>query len=436
MFDLLLKKTELHVYSILPFFGFLIGIIITIIFLFYYFFSKNKIFLCLAFLALAASFYNFCLIHLFVVKDMDQIIIYFKLYFLSTIFLILAFIFSVYKVIERPLDKYILITGALVAILIIINFTLFPKNSIMKIKDQYRFSLNLFYNLFLFLEYSVLIYGLYLLRRNTENIRNNISIPIFVKSAFYGIFFIFLLVVTDVLVISGVINIPPLLPAGFIIYLLFLLFEVSKNQVIYYDILKNNYLQTIMGLTDLLDSRDQYTSKHAYRVSRYATFLAGKLDLDKNRIQYLKIACLLHDIGKINVPDKILLKKGKLTKEEWRLIKKHSEEGESILELVNFLQEEAKLVRTHHERSDGKGYPDEVNEDELPVESQLLSISDAFDAMTSDRPYRKKFSLIKVLKKLNRAKGSQFSKRMVDLFIENWTNIVDIYKDFKKTDNM
>ncbi len=436
MINLLIKNIELHTYSILPFFSFLIGIIIAVTFLYFYFFSKNNVFLYLTCLILAASFYNFCLFHLFAVKDINQIIIYFKLHFLSISLLILAFIFFIYKIIERHFDKYIFFISILGVILIFINFTLFPESSIIKIKNRYGFSLNLFYNLFLFMGYSALISGIYLLRKNTENIKNNINIPIFVNYIFYGIFCFFLFVITDVLVIIGVINIPPLLPAGFIIYWLFLLFEVSKNQVFYSKILKDNYLQTIMGLIDLLDSRDHYTIKHAYRVSRYAALLANKLGINEDRKQNLKIACLLHDIGKIGIPDKILLKKGKLTKEEWKIIKKHPEEGESILKLVPFLREEAKLVGTHHERSNGKGYPDRINENELLVESQLISISDTFDAMTSDRPYRKKFPLLAVLKELNRVKGKQFSKEIADLFIKNWISITNLYKKFKENDNI
>ncbi len=436
MINLLIKNIELHTYSILPFFSFLIGIIITIIFLYYYFFSKNGVFLYLTYLILAISFYNFCLFHLFAVKDINQIIIYFKLHFLSISLFMLTYIFFIYRIVERPADKYIVLIIISIAILIIINFALFPEDSIIRINNQYKYSLDLFYNLFLFMGYSVAIYGLYLLRRNTDNIKNNINIPMFVKSIFYGIFCILLLLITDILVILGKINIPPLMPAGFIIYLLFLLFEVLKNQVLYYKILKDNYLQTIMGLIDLLDSRDHYTIKHAYRVSRYAALLANKLGINEDRKQNLKIACLLHDIGKIGIPDKILLKKGKLTKGEWQIIKKHPGEGESILKLVPFLREEAKLVETHHERSNGKGYPDRINENELLVESQLISISDTFDAMTSDRPYRKKFPLLAVLKELNRVKGKQFSKEIVDLFIKNWISLTNLYKKFKKIDNI
>ena len=163
--------------------------------------------------------------------------------------------------------------------------------------------------------------------------------------------------------------------------------------------------------------RDQYTERHSVNVTRLSVRTAQSMNLTPGEIECLEISSILHDIGKIAIPDNILLKPGSLTDEEYDTIKTHPEIGENILKSIKLFETERKIVRHHHERWDGKGYPDGLSGKEIPLLSRILSVADAYDAMTSDRPYRKGLPVEKAIGELRRNTGTQFDKEIVDAFI-------------------
>ncbi|SHH49032.1 HDIG domain-containing protein [Caloranaerobacter azorensis DSM 13643] len=186
--------------------------------------------------------------------------------------------------------------------------------------------------------------------------------------------------------------------------------------------MKHVYMETIQALTNAMEAKDAYTSGHAERVGKYAVKLARALNLSDRRIENIKNAAILHDIGKIGIDDQILRKPGKLTYEEYEKIKKHPSIGAEILKEVNFLKEVSSIVRHHHERYDGKGYPDGLKEDEIPVEAAILAIADVYDAMTSDRPYRKALTKEVALSEIEKNAGTQFNPEFAKMFVKVMRN--------------
>ncbi|MGA1826026.1 MAG: HD domain-containing phosphohydrolase [bacterium] len=185
-------------------------------------------------------------------------------------------------------------------------------------------------------------------------------------------------------------------------------------------------IQIINSLIKALEAKDRYTSGHSEAVTKYASWIVKKL-MEKNFgeeideptfLQDIQTAGRLHDIGKIGVVESILNKPGKLTDEEYAEIKKHPITGANILTLVEDLQKYIPFVLHHHERWDGKGYPDELKGEDIPLGSRILSVADTYDAMTSCRSYRKGFPPEKAAQELIACKGSQFDPVMVDAFIE------------------
>jgi HD-GYP domain-containing protein (c-di-GMP phosphodiesterase class II) len=184
------------------------------------------------------------------------------------------------------------------------------------------------------------------------------------------------------------------------------------------DRLQRNYLDTIQSLAQALEAKDPYTRGHSERVKVYAVNIAKRLKLPAEEIKLLEDICILHDIGKIGVPENILAKSGSLSQEEWRVIKMHPIIGEKILEHVEFLRPGLSIIRDHHERPDGKGYPHHLKMDEISLLAAIVAVADAYDAMTSDRPYRKAFLKDEALAILMQNKDSQFSSRVVEVFID------------------
>src|SRR6056297_693494 len=185
-----------------------------------------------------------------------------------------------------------------------------------------------------------------------------------------------------------------------------------------YEELENHYLLTIKALSNAIEAKDEYTRGHAERVTEYAVELAKQVGYSGEDIRTLKFAGILHDIGKIGVPAEILGKPAKLTDKEYDLMKRHPEIGESIVEGIDFLEPCLKIIRNHHERIDGKGYPDGLKGEQIPGIVKVLTVADAFDAMTSDRPYRKALSVSETVKRLKINKGKQFDSKLVGIFIE------------------
>ncbi|GMQ57668.1 HD-GYP domain-containing protein [Vallitalea sediminicola] len=177
-------------------------------------------------------------------------------------------------------------------------------------------------------------------------------------------------------------------------------------------------METIHALNDALEVKDAYTGGHATRVQEYAVKLAKASGMKKKEVEMIRTAALLHDIGKIGIPDFILNKKGKLTREEYEIIKEHPVMGARILSNVDSLKEISNIIRYHHEKHDGTGYPDALKGADIPIESAILAIADSFDAMTTDRPYKRAMASLEALDELKVNKGTQFNPILVDEFIK------------------
>jgi putative nucleotidyltransferase with HDIG domain len=182
--------------------------------------------------------------------------------------------------------------------------------------------------------------------------------------------------------------------------------------------MKEAHINTVSALTSALDANDPYTHGHSYRVSRYALRIGRTMGLPAKDLEILEYSALLHDIGKIAIKKDVLHKVGKLSDEERRSLSTHPAIGADIVENLKFLKEAAVLVRYHHEQPDGRGYPEGLKGDEIPMGSRILLCADAFDAMTSDRPYRKGLPVDKVLEQFDKYKGIQFDLDVSNLLID------------------
>jgi len=181
------------------------------------------------------------------------------------------------------------------------------------------------------------------------------------------------------------------------------------------------YLKTfniLEGLVIAVDTKDRYTGRHSEDVARYADFLARRLHLDANTRRAIHNAGLLHDIGKIGIPDAILHKPGRLTDDEFAIFKQHVALGDAIVRDLPDLDLIRAGIRHHHERWDGQGYLDGLAGEEIPLVARILAVSDAFSAMTTTRPYRKGLPLEEALTRLGDAAGSQLDPRLVETFVK------------------
>ena len=177
------------------------------------------------------------------------------------------------------------------------------------------------------------------------------------------------------------------------------------------------YDATLAALSSALDVRDTETEGHARRVVRYMELIADELKVPVEQHATLRRGALLHDIGKIGVPDHILRKPGPLTENEWLTMKTHPDLGAKIIANVPFLEEVAVIIRAHHERWDGNGYPDRLAGDEIPLGARIFAVADSFDAMTSDRPYRRGRQLDEALAEIEHCSGTQFDPQVVRAFL-------------------
>ena len=181
----------------------------------------------------------------------------------------------------------------------------------------------------------------------------------------------------------------------------------------------------LQGLVFAVDTKDRYTKRHSEDVSRYGSFLAQQLGLEASFVEGVAAAGLLHDVGKIGIPDMILRKPGRLTTEEYEIVKQHVALGESIVRNVPHIEIVRAGIRHHHERWDGKGYIEELAGEEIPLVARILAIADAFSAMTTTRPYRKALSVEEALSRLGDAAGSQVDERLVTKFINAIETVPD-----------
>lgn len=189
------------------------------------------------------------------------------------------------------------------------------------------------------------------------------------------------------------------------------------------------FYKTIKSIASALDAKDQYTHGHSMRVTLYSLALAKALHLHEQMLEEIETAGLLHDIGKIAIPEKILLKQGKLTDEEYEVIKSHPELGEKLVNGIEKLKLISNWLKSHHERYDGKGYPEGLKGDEIPISSRIIAIADTYDAMTSDRSYRLALSHQVAIEEIKLCSGSQFDPKLAELFVSISDEIEAIKQD-------
>ncbi len=181
--------------------------------------------------------------------------------------------------------------------------------------------------------------------------------------------------------------------------------------------LEESYVETVKVLSAAIDAKDHYTLGHSARVSQLSVALGEEVGLSKQELEDLRVACLFHDVGKIKIPDSILLKEGKLNPLEITEMTRHPEYGAEILGKASSLIRYIPVVRHHHEWYDGTGYPDGLTRDEIPLPAAITCLVDAFDAMTSDRPYRRAFTEEEALEMIQNLSGKQFSPDLVKKFV-------------------
>lgn len=184
------------------------------------------------------------------------------------------------------------------------------------------------------------------------------------------------------------------------------------------DELEKAYLDTIGILRQTVEAKDPYTRGHSDRVSEYSVLIGTKMGLDENTIHTLKIGGLFHDIGKIGIPDSILLKESKLDNEEYSQIKNHPSIGAHILGDVDMFKDIMPMVLHHHERYDGRGYPSQLEGENIPLIARIAAIADTFDAMTSKRSYRDALPLDVVIAEIEKCSGTQFDPKIAPIFVD------------------
>ena len=201
---------------------------------------------------------------------------------------------------------------------------------------------------------------------------------------------------------------------------------------------KEFFLKTITILAQAVELRDHYTGNHTQRVTRYASMLAQHLELPGDQLEWIKIGTPLHDIGKIGIDDAILRKPGRLTAEEFAIMQKHTTMGAEILSTIPEMQPIVPIVRNHHERWDGTGYPDRLAGSEIPFLARIVAVADAFDAMTSNRPYhdgRKGKSPAQAFAEVEKMSGRQFDPRCAAAFLEIQDQIIQAMAELMPVDD-
>ena len=182
--------------------------------------------------------------------------------------------------------------------------------------------------------------------------------------------------------------------------------------------LKNSYVSSVRALVKAIEGHDTYTRGHSERVSEWAVKVARALGMPESEIEYLSLGSILHDVGKIYISESIVKNPRRLTEAEYKIIQKHPERGEEIVREIPFIIDHMYLVRSHHERWDGRGYPDKLAGDDIPLGAQILAVVDAFDAMTSSRPYRRGMPPKQAAREIEKNMGTQFSRPVAEAFLK------------------
>ncbi|HSA06468.1 MAG TPA: HD domain-containing phosphohydrolase [Candidatus Gastranaerophilales bacterium] len=198
---------------------------------------------------------------------------------------------------------------------------------------------------------------------------------------------------------------------------------LSKNTLL--NDLRELFFTTVKSISSALDAKDTYTHGHSHRVTLFSLVMAQEMELDENFIEEIETAGLLHDIGKIGVPEDILCKPGRLTDEEYNTIKQHAASARKILDTIPGLKNISLWASCHHERWDGKGYPNQFKEEEIPLPARILAVADTYDAMTSNRSYRKGLPHEVAAEEIKNCGGTQFDPKMIEVFIK----VENIFKE-------
>ncbi|MCL6612805.1 MAG: HD domain-containing protein [Peptococcaceae bacterium] len=194
--------------------------------------------------------------------------------------------------------------------------------------------------------------------------------------------------------------------------------NAHDSRIIQPSTVPSEQFETIYAFAEAIGARDGYTMGHSEKVAEYSRLIAEKMGLDLKTVDLAYLCGIVHDVGKIGIPEEVLNKKGPLDSEEYRLIMGHSQMGASILSHISWLDDVVPIIEAHHERYNGTGYPRGLKGEEIPIISRILAVADAFDAMTSDRSYRKAYSLEKAVEELKMNAGTQFDPQIVKVFLE------------------
>ncbi len=194
-----------------------------------------------------------------------------------------------------------------------------------------------------------------------------------------------------------------------------------------YGDLQDSYESSLQALVTALDFRDNETQGHSYRVVEYAVIVAKEMGIEEPELTWIRRGAILHDVGKIGIPDSILKKPGKLDKAEWDEMKRHPEMGFRMLQHIRFLEPALDIVMSHQERYDGTGYPRGLKGEEIPLGARIFAVVDTFDAMTSDRPYRKALAIEDACREIRDWSGRQFDPDVAEAFLsvpaETWREV-------------
>ncbi len=188
--------------------------------------------------------------------------------------------------------------------------------------------------------------------------------------------------------------------------------------------LNNSVIQSVGSLIMAIEEKDVYTRGHSHRVALYSSMVARTMNLTEDEKRDLEYAALLHDVGKIGISEYILNKPGRLDNVEYEIIKSHPSKGVKILEPMRFLQHLLPTIEAHHERFDGKGYPHGLAGNQIPLLARIIAVCDSYDAMTSERSYRRPMPLAKALAEIKKCAGSQFDQEVVKAFVQTYDEIL------------